>query len=97
MHTDAPDHVIMRSLAQEIALGGDVDLWAKKMTVSAEVAREWTLLPEFREVVEKCRLAHAERMVGKIARCAERAIDRLRAKGIGVLDSVEIYKGGPAA
>jgi hypothetical protein len=77
MHSDEPDYVIMRSLAQEIALGGDFALWAKKATVSAQVAHEWTELPEFREVVEKCRLEHCERMVGKIARCAERAIDRL--------------------
>jgi hypothetical protein len=29
MFTDAPDHVIMRSLAHEIAFGGDVGVWAK--------------------------------------------------------------------
>jgi hypothetical protein len=77
MHSDAPDHVIMRSLAQEIAIGGDVALWAERTMVSALVAREWTELPEFREFVEKCRLEHAERMVGKIACCVGRAIERL--------------------
>lgn len=77
MDSDAPSHVIMRSLAQDIALGGDVVEWAERSMVSAQVAREWTALPEFREVVEKCRLEHSERMVGKIACCVGRAIDRL--------------------
>jgi hypothetical protein len=77
MHSDAPDHVIMRSLAQEIAIGGDVGQWAARTMVSALVAREWSELPEFREFVEKCRLEHAERIVGKIACRVERAIDRL--------------------
>jgi hypothetical protein len=77
MHSDAPDHVMMRSLAQEISLGGDVVEWAESATVSALVAREWTELPEFREFVESCRVRHAERMVGRIARCVERAIERL--------------------
>ena len=77
MHSDAPDHVMMRSLAQEIALGGDVVGWGDRMAVSPVLAREWTELPEFREVVQKCRLQHAERMVGRIARCVERAIERL--------------------
>ena len=77
MHADAPDHVIMRSLAQEIARGGDVERWAKLRAVSLEVAREWTELPEFREFVEKCRIEHCERLVGKIGCCAERAIERL--------------------
>ena len=77
MFTDAPDHVIMRSLAHEIAFGGDVGVWAKLKAVSADVAREWTELPEFRAFVEKCRIEYSEKLVGKIARCAERAIDRL--------------------
>ena len=77
MHADAPDHVMMRSLAHEIAFGGDVERWAKLRAVSPEVAREWTELPEFREFVEKCRIEHCERLVGKIACCAERAIEPL--------------------
>ena len=77
MQSDAPDHAMMRSLAQEIALGGDVVEWAGRTTVSALVAREWTELPEFREFVQNCRVTHAERMVGRIARCVERAIERL--------------------
>jgi hypothetical protein len=77
MHTDAPNHVIMRSLAHNIALGGDIARWAKRKGVAVDVARGWNQLPEFREVVEKYRLEHAERMVGKIARCVERAIERL--------------------
>ena len=77
MFTDAPDHVIMRSLAHEIAFGGDVGVWAKVKAVSVEVVREWTELPEFRKFVENCRIEYSEKLVGKIARCAERAIDRL--------------------
>ena len=77
MESDVPNHVIMRSLARAIALGGDVVEWAERTMVSALVAREWTELPEFREFVEKYRLEHAERIVGKIACCVERAIDRL--------------------
>jgi hypothetical protein len=45
--------------------------------VCAKSAREWTERPEFRELVEACRVEHAERMVGKIARCVDRAIERL--------------------
>jgi hypothetical protein len=77
MQTDAPNHVMMRSLAHEIALGGNVELWARCKDVSALAARQWTELPEFREFVEKCRLEYCEKVVGKIARCAERAIERL--------------------
>ena len=77
MHSDEPNHVLMRSLAHEIALGGDIDRWAVTKKVSALAAREWIELPEFRELVEKSRLEYSERLVGKIARCAERAIERL--------------------
>jgi hypothetical protein len=77
MYTDAPTDQFMRSLAEEIAFGGNVAEWARTKEVNALVAREWTELPEFRVFVEKCRVAHAERMVGKIATCVERAIDRL--------------------
>jgi hypothetical protein len=67
----------MRSLAHNIALGEHCVQWAKRNGVAVDVAREWNLLPEFRETVEQYRLEHAERMVGKIARCVERAIERL--------------------
>jgi hypothetical protein len=77
MTTDAPTHVFMRSLAEEIAFGRSVSTWAEIKEVSAEVAQGWTELPEFREFVEKCRVEHAERMCGKIAGRVERAIDRL--------------------
>jgi hypothetical protein len=77
MYTDAPTDQFMRSLAEEIACGGNIAEWARCKEVSAEVAREWTELPEFRDFVEKCRVAHAERMVGKISTRVERAIDRL--------------------
>jgi hypothetical protein len=77
MYTDAPTHVFMRSLARAIARGGTVRRWAERKEVCPEVARGWTELPEFREFVEKWRLEHAERMVGKIGMCVGRAIDRL--------------------
>ena len=51
--------------------------WARSNDVAAEVALAWAELPEFRELVEKCRLDHAERMVGKISSKVGRAIERL--------------------
>jgi hypothetical protein len=77
MDVDAPSHVLMRALANEISLGGDVDQWAKSTMVCPVAAREWTERPEFRELVEACRVEHSERMVGKIARRVGRAIERL--------------------
>src|SRR5262245_65755835 len=76
MYTDAPTHVFMRSLAEEIAFGRSVSQWAEIKEVRADIAQGWTELPEFREFVEKCRVEHAERMCGKIASRVERAIDR---------------------
>ena len=67
----------MRSLARAIARGRTYAGWAKSKDVSVDVAREWALLPEFRQRVEQWRLEHAERVVGKIAMCVERAIERL--------------------
>jgi hypothetical protein len=78
MDADAPSHVIMRALANEISLGGDVDQWAKSTMVCALSAREWTERPDFRELVEACRVEHAERMVGKIAAWSGRSNGWLR-------------------
>jgi hypothetical protein len=77
MDTDAPTDVLMRSLAEGIASGQSVSEWATSKDVLAETALAWSELPVFRDYVEKCRVAHAERMVGKIGGCVERAIDRL--------------------
>jgi hypothetical protein len=77
MESESPDHVIMRSLAQEIARGGDVALWAERSMVGTVVAYEWMEMPDFPKLVEKCRLEHSEKMVGKIGCCVERAINRL--------------------
>jgi hypothetical protein len=77
MHTDAPNHVFIRMLAQDIALGGSALAWAECNQVNAQVVVEWTELPEFREFLEKCRIEYCERLVGKIAKYAERAIDRI--------------------
>ena len=77
MHTDAPNDLFMRSLGRAVARGRTVTAWAKQNDVSAEVARGWAVLPEFLEFVDKCRLQHTDRMVGKIASRVPRAIDRL--------------------
>jgi hypothetical protein len=77
MDNDEQSHVFMRSLAHNIAIGGHLVRWAKRKGVAVDAARAWNQLPEFRELVERYRLEHAERMVGKIARCVERAIERL--------------------
>ncbi len=69
--------ILMRSLARAVSRGRTVTGWARSNDVSAEVALTWTELPEFRELVEKCRLDHAERMVGKISSKVGRAIERL--------------------
>jgi hypothetical protein len=39
--------------------------------------RGWTETRDFRERVDNCRVEQAEQLVGKIATCVERAIDRL--------------------
>jgi hypothetical protein len=77
MDTDAPTDVLMRLLAEEIAGGRSASLWAESKDVLPETVLAWIDLPAFRDFVEKCRVAHAERMVGKIGSCVERAIDRL--------------------
>jgi hypothetical protein len=77
MHSDAPTDLFMRSLAEAIAFGVDVDAWATDKDVNPDIARGWTELPEFRQFVEDRRVEHAERMVGVIATRVERAITRL--------------------
>ncbi len=69
--------ILMRSLARAVSRGRTVTGWARSNDVSAEAAFAWAELPEFRGLVEKCRLDHAERMVGKISSKVGRAIDRL--------------------
>jgi hypothetical protein len=77
MDTDAPNHLLMRGLAEAIAFGRSIASWPRSHDVFSETAPAWTELPEVQQLVEKCRLSHAERMVGKISGCVERAIDRL--------------------
>ena len=77
MDTDAPNHVLMRSLAEAIAFGRSVSSWAKSQDVLEETAQAWVELPEVQTFVEKCRVGHAERMVGKAAGYVERAMERL--------------------
>jgi hypothetical protein len=77
MQTDEPLRSILRPLAQDIALGGSAGAWARINDLDAAVVTGWTEGPTFRELVENCRLDHSERLVGKIAKYADRAIDRL--------------------
>ena len=53
--------ILMRSLARAVSRGRTVTGWARSNDVSAEAAFAWAELPEFRGLVEKCRLDHAER------------------------------------
>ena len=77
MDLDAHQSAFMRSLALAVARGRSVVAWGRAKDVPLEKARGWTELPEFRLLVEKVRLEHSERMVGKLARCVGRAIERL--------------------
>ena len=51
--------------------------WARRKEVAVEAARAWAERPAFLEMVEKARVAHAERKVGEIARRAAKAMDAL--------------------
>jgi hypothetical protein len=77
MSADDSNEVLMKSLAQCVTHGENVSNWARSSDVAADVAQGWIEMPEFREMIGKCRIEHAEQMVGKIGKCAERAIDRL--------------------
>ncbi len=77
MDSDAFTGDFMRSLAEAIAVGETVAAWARSKDVYVEIAREWVERPAFIALVEKCRIEHAESMVGKIATHVERAIERL--------------------
>jgi hypothetical protein len=72
-----PSAEMMRSLARAVSCGRPVSAWARNADISPEVARGWSELPEFKPVIEQCRVRHAERLVGRIGTRAERAIDRL--------------------
>jgi hypothetical protein len=87
METDPPNHVLMRGLAEAIAFGRSVGAWARSQDVVEETALAWTELSEVQQLVEKCRVSHAERMVGKISGCVERAIDRLVELSEGARDT----------
>ena len=67
----------MRSLSRAVARGRTIGAWARQNDVFPETAQQWSELPEFQEMLDMYRLRHAERLVGKIGRRAERAIDRL--------------------
>src|SRR5262245_28466806 len=77
MDIDQPNHVLLRSFAEALAFGQSISSWASSHDVADETAEGWVELPEVQKLVEKCRVGHAERMVGKISGCVERAIDRL--------------------
>jgi hypothetical protein len=77
MDTNAPDPLLMRGLAEAIAFGRSISDWARSQDVLDETAQAWVELPEVQTLVEKCRVSHAERMVGKAACYVERAMERL--------------------
>ena len=77
VYVDAHQSAFMRSLALAVARGRSIAAWGRAKEVPVEKARGWSELPEFRLLVEKVRLEHSERMVGKLARCVGRAIERL--------------------
>jgi hypothetical protein len=87
MDFDPPNHVLMRGLAEAIAFGRSISSWARSQDVLEETAQTWTELAEVQQLVEKCRVSHAERMVGKISSCVERAIDRLVELSEGARDT----------
>ena len=67
----------MRSLARAVARGHTVRAWAIHNAVHPLSAQCWAELPDFRDIVDKIRVEHADRAVGKITGCALRAIERL--------------------
>jgi hypothetical protein len=67
MDIEPPNHVLMRGLAEAVAFGRSVGSWARSQDVLEETAEAWTELAEVQQLVEKCRVSHAERMVGKIS------------------------------
>jgi hypothetical protein len=67
------------SLASAVARGQSVSAWARQKDISDDAAHAWAERPEFLEMVEKARLAHAERKVREIARRAAKAMDALGA------------------
>lgn len=77
MDNDAHTGAFRRSLALAISRGQSIAAWARSKDVVVEKARGWAELPEFRKLVEKVRIEHAEQMVGKLARCAGGAIKQL--------------------
>jgi uncharacterized protein (DUF885 family) len=77
MYTDTHTGEFMRSLARAISDGQTVPGWARSKDVCSQDAQAWAELPEFRDLVEKYRIEHAEHMVGKIGSRVDRAIDRL--------------------
>ena len=87
MEIDPPNDVLMRGLAEAIAFGRSLASWARSRDVLEETAQAWTELPEVQQLVEKFRVSHAERMVGKISGCVERAIDRLVELSEGARDT----------
>jgi hypothetical protein len=68
---------IMSPLALDIVLDGSARIWAKMHAFDTDRVMRWTELPEFRGLVEKHRLEHCERVLGKAASHADKAIDRL--------------------
>ena len=77
MDSDPHTSAFQRSLALAISRGRSIAAWARSKDVVVEKARGWAELPEFKLLVEKVRIEHAEQMVGKLARAAGGAIKQL--------------------
>ena len=72
-----PHLAFLQGLARAVARGGTIAGWAKRREIDVEVAREWSLMPEFRTMVDEARGSLCDRVAGKAARLASRAFDRL--------------------
>ena len=77
MDNDAHTGAFQRSLALAISRGRSIAAWARSKDVVVEKARGWAELPEFKMLVEKVRIEHAERMVGKLGHSVAGAIKQL--------------------
>ena len=72
-----PIEALKRMLARAVARGHTVKAWAVHKDVHPDTAQGWAELPDFEDLVNKIRVDHADRAVGKLTRCASRAISRL--------------------
>jgi hypothetical protein len=77
MDSDEHASVFKRSLAFAISRGRSIAAWARSKDIPADKARGWAELSEFKLLVDKVRIEHAEQMVGKLGRSVAGAIKQL--------------------